>query len=382
MDNLLQAYIDETDELLQKAEKCIIKLEMDYSPFDVNELFRLVHTIKGSSHMVGYENIGNLMHKIEDLLDYARNGSILFDQSIISLCFDGLDNVKKMLHCIREPLSIEEMEQLTCTVSKISESADLCIKSKKKEEEKTVVGDAATGIVSSLICNKPKGKNKFHIAFFLEDDAPMVSTILIMILKIVEDIGTLVYSSASDEYFSGLSTGDEVKTYEIIICTDLIEEQLYKCFDIFYVEKINVVDLAPRNVKQDSVCFSVKGKQLFRTVKPGEHDLIKELKAFVEFQQMHSILIIFIDTSELTIVHESEIGELIELKKRLKANEVEMCFIANGSNSRRIINIFDSIKPLEEFSVYKTDIDAVTNMLKREEFSLKLSKVIKDVYYE
>ncbi len=382
MDSMLQAYLDETEELMQKAEECIIKLETNYSPVDVNELFRIVHTIKGSSHIVGYEDIGNLMHKIEDLLDCARNGSILFDQSIVSLCFEGMDTVNKMLQIKREPISKGDMEHLVSTSSRICESADVYIKSNKKVEEKTVIVEKGTGIISSLTCNKPKEKNKYYITFFIEDDAPMVSTILIMILKIVGDIGTLVYSSVSDEYFSGLSTGDEVKTYEIIICTDLTEVQLYKCFDIFYVEKINVVDLVPSNVKQDSVCFSVKGKQLFRTVKPGEHDLIKELKAFIELQQMLSIFIVFIDTSELTIVHESEIGELIELKQRLKANNVEMCFIANGSNSRRIINIFDSIKPLAEFSVYKTEIDAVTNMLSREEFSLKLSKVAKDVHYE
>jgi len=52
--------------------------------------------------MVEYEDIGNIMHKIEDMLDCARNGSILFDQSIVSLCFEGLDIVKKMLQYKKE----------------------------------------------------------------------------------------------------------------------------------------------------------------------------------------------------------------------------------------------------------------------------------------
>jgi len=55
--------MEETEDMLQRAEECIIRLEMEYSDLDVNELFRIAHTIKGSSYMVGYEDIGKIMHK-------------------------------------------------------------------------------------------------------------------------------------------------------------------------------------------------------------------------------------------------------------------------------------------------------------------------------
>ena len=84
MDTMIASYMEETEEMLQRAEECIIRLEMEYSPIEVNELFRIAHTIKGSSHMVGYEDIENLMHKLEDMLVSARKGPIMFDQSIVS----------------------------------------------------------------------------------------------------------------------------------------------------------------------------------------------------------------------------------------------------------------------------------------------------------
>ncbi|MBZ4669024.1 MAG: signal transduction histidine kinase, partial [Defluviitaleaceae bacterium] len=102
MDTMFQLYMEDTEEMLQKAEECLIRLEMEYSSVEINELFRIAHTIKGSSHMVGYEDIGNIMHKIEDMLDCARNGFILFDQDIVSLCFKGLDIVKQMLEYKKE----------------------------------------------------------------------------------------------------------------------------------------------------------------------------------------------------------------------------------------------------------------------------------------
>jgi chemotaxis protein histidine kinase CheA len=136
MDAMIQSYMEETEEMLQRAEECLIQLEMEYSSASVNELFRIAHTIKGSSHMVGYEDIGNLMHKIEDMLDCARNETIPFDEKIASLCFDGLDTVKKMLQFKKENGSSEMEEPFAKTALRISEAVDDFIQAGKKRKRK------------------------------------------------------------------------------------------------------------------------------------------------------------------------------------------------------------------------------------------------------
>lgn len=259
MDEMIQAYMEETEDMLQKAEECIIRLEMEYSDLDVNELFRIAHTIKGSSHMVGYLEIGNLMHKIEDMLDCARNGSIMFDQSIVSLCFEGLDIVKKMLEFKKEPGSEEIMEGLIGAGSRVSDMIDVFLRVNKRIEEKIVAVEPDMGIVSSHLAKKQKGKNKFYITFFFEDDAPMVSPVIMMILNVVGDIGTLLYSSVGDKYFSGMSSDGEIKTFDIIISTDIDESELYTDFAVFYIEKINIVDLSRNKVEENDYSFISTG---------------------------------------------------------------------------------------------------------------------------
>jgi chemotaxis protein histidine kinase CheA len=174
--------MEETEDMLQKAEECIIRLEMEYSAADVNELFRIAHTIKGSSQMVGYVDIGNLMHKIEDMLDCTRNGSIVFDQSIVSLCFEGLDTVKKLLQNEKEPDSEERMSDLDGAAARLNETIEVFIKVNKKEE-KAVTPEPELGIISSLLSITPKGKRKYYITFFIEEDAPMVSPVIMIILE-------------------------------------------------------------------------------------------------------------------------------------------------------------------------------------------------------
>ncbi len=469
MDAMTQLYMEETEELLQNAEECLIRLEAEYSCEDINELFRIAHTIKGSSHLAGYEDIGNLMHKIEDMLDCARNGSLLFDQSIVSLCFEGLDIVKRMLLYQKEPQPGEREEDLVRTASRIREAIEAHIGAhkKKEKEEKTATEPTLTGIVSSLLSREPKGKNKFYITFFIEEDAPMVSPVVIMILKSIEEIGSLVYSSVADSYFSGCAD-QEIGSFEVILSTDIEEGELYTYFALSYVDRINVVDLtrsrleendysfndresasymavlgvfmklygllfgpsgetkdgrdkpealeslrreaeslfAPMNHQnkiggfirdfeelfsqiariqeegeQEELCGQIrtqiaklmerannytKGRYIFRVFKPEKNDFIQRLRNFAGMVQ--STLMILVDVSSLRILHEDEVKELIRIKRQTEARGIQMGIITEGPGARRILNIFDSIKPLEEFAVFKSDLEALLWLLGRQDF--------------
>lgn len=485
MDTMIQTYIEETEDMLQKAEECLIRLETEYSSVDVNEMFRIAHTIKGSSHMVGYEDIGNVMHKIEDMLDCARNGSIQFDQSIVSLCFKGLDIVNRMLECKKEQGPQEMAEDLINSAFTINETIEAFIRANREVEEKTAAEQPAMGMVSSLLNKKPNGKNMYYITFFIDEDAPMVSPVIMMILKSVEDIGTLVYSSVTDNYFSG-SHDDESKVFGIILCTDIEEAELYTYFALFYVERINVVNLTRSKLEQNDYCFDngdntsyiiilkvfmklynilfcrsegakickeelhnieslqyeavnaferiknkntistyikdfnelfglvikmhdgqadadeelcsiirtqmvrlferaynfTKGKHIFRVIKPEKNDFINRLRNFTRMVDKSSTLIILIDLSKLDILHEDEVKALIEVKKQMEDQGIEIGIIAEGTDVRRIINIFDSIKPIEDFSLFGSELDAVFGMLHSQESINRILNEAKNVQYE
>ncbi len=400
MDTMLQAYMEETDELMQKAEDCIIRLEKEYSSVEINELFRIAHTIKGTSHVIGFDDIGNLMHKIEDMLDYTRNGDILFDQSIVSTCFEGLDTVKKMLVNRSGTCSLELRDSLNSAASRISDTIEGLIKANKNDQKKAVVEQTEVGLVASLLNQRDKGKNKYYISFFLEEDAPMVSPVFMMILKNVEEIGSLTYSSVDDQYFQETSVDNEVNTLDIIISTDLEETELYTCFDIIYIERINIVDLSRSKVKCKDIYLSNGGsnstscttftqdlygvfsKYLIRTFKPEKDGFTNQMKTFFNSVKKATTLMVSIDTSQLSIIDENEIKELIESKRVLSIDNIEMSIIVGGPYDRRINNIFDSIRAVEEFQVYRNEMEAVRKVFRSDECFQKLIKVAKEVLFD
>ena len=78
MDSMLDTYLYETNGLLDQLDEMLVADEKagDFSSDDVNEIFRIMHTIKGSSAMMEFGSLSTIAHHIEDLFFYIRDKGI------------------------------------------------------------------------------------------------------------------------------------------------------------------------------------------------------------------------------------------------------------------------------------------------------------------
>jgi two-component system chemotaxis sensor kinase CheA len=114
MDNMLEMYLYETNTLLEQLDELLIEAEKnrDFTTNDVNEIFRSMHTIKGSSAMMEFSTLMEIAHHIEDLFFYIReNGLDSMDEShksdLFNLMFQSTDALRNEVEKIEndEPLS-------------------------------------------------------------------------------------------------------------------------------------------------------------------------------------------------------------------------------------------------------------------------------------
>jgi two-component system, chemotaxis family, sensor kinase CheA len=92
LDELFEAFIMEGRELLVGMEASLLLLETKPDDTDVvNAIFRAVHTIKGSSGMLGLEAIITFCHHLENVLDLVRDGKLEIDNELIVLLFSCRD---------------------------------------------------------------------------------------------------------------------------------------------------------------------------------------------------------------------------------------------------------------------------------------------------
>lgn len=102
---LLDMFIFETSMLLEQLEQVILSSEKEcsYTQESIHEIFRIMHTIKGSSAMMMFHDISLLAHTMEDLFYYLReNKPVRVDYPRLSdLVLDGVDFVKTELEKIK-----------------------------------------------------------------------------------------------------------------------------------------------------------------------------------------------------------------------------------------------------------------------------------------
>ncbi|MCG8702075.1 MAG: chemotaxis protein CheA [Bacteroidales bacterium] len=97
MREYVDKFIAEAEELIDKAEKNILDLEKDGSNKElITEVFRTLHTLKGSSTMFGFQDISELAHEAEAIYTELCNNKLCFDQQIAEVTLNALDIFKKM----------------------------------------------------------------------------------------------------------------------------------------------------------------------------------------------------------------------------------------------------------------------------------------------
>uniref|UniRef100_UPI003260F09D Hpt domain-containing protein n=1 Tax=Clostridium sp. NkU-1 TaxID=1095009 RepID=UPI003260F09D len=134
-------YLFETNSLLEQLDELLIEAEKagDFTVDDVNEIFRIMHTIKGSSAMMEFNSLMQIAHRIEDLFFFIReNGLESLDSSHKSTLFDLMFRSTDMLRA--EVSKVENNEPLSDNVDHLTQEINSFLK-KISDETPAAAGE-------------------------------------------------------------------------------------------------------------------------------------------------------------------------------------------------------------------------------------------------
>lgn len=137
MEGLVDTFIFETTTLLEQLDDILIRTEKsNLEPDDIGEIFRIMHTVKGSSAMMGLQNMSTLAHAVEDLFYIIReNPSVKYDKdALYGILFESLDSLKNEVELIQG--DCEELSDFSEIVAKIEKFAAV-MKGENPEEKKS-----------------------------------------------------------------------------------------------------------------------------------------------------------------------------------------------------------------------------------------------------
>lgn len=98
MEDLIIEFLTETNESLGELDTALVRLEQNPNDSDLlSKIFRVMHTIKGTSGFLNLPRLGRVAHKSEDLLGLFRDGKRQPTPANISLVLESLDRIKSIL---------------------------------------------------------------------------------------------------------------------------------------------------------------------------------------------------------------------------------------------------------------------------------------------
>ena len=163
---------------------------------DINEIFRIMHTIKGSSAMMGLENVANLAHAIEDMFYIIREDKpvITTMKQLYELVFSASDLLKAEIELIQE--DVYNPTDFTDVKDKIENYVEV-LKGGEPAEQAVTVTEKATAAPSEV---QEGNSDLTTVKVIFDDDCKMENLrALILVNKIREDCEILEFEPADIE---------------------------------------------------------------------------------------------------------------------------------------------------------------------------------------
>ena len=221
MEAMADMYVFETTSLLEQLDQILMKTENEssFAEEDINEIFRTMHTIKGSSAMMGLENMSKLAHAIEDMFYIIREDHPVISsmETLYDIIFSASDLLKAEIENLQEDeyTPTDFTEQMTkiedfAAVLKGAAPAD----GAAAAEAPAASSDAAAPVPAAVppapaaAAAPVSGSGLTTVKVFFEDDCKMENLrALLVINRISENCAELEYIPEDIE-----NNGDTAKT--------------------------------------------------------------------------------------------------------------------------------------------------------------------------
>ena len=103
MKEIMEDFLIEAFELIEQIDHDLVELEANPEDLELlNRIFRVAHTVKGSSSFLNFDILTELTHHMEDVLNKARKGELKITPDIMDVVLESVDMMKGLLESIRD----------------------------------------------------------------------------------------------------------------------------------------------------------------------------------------------------------------------------------------------------------------------------------------
>lgn len=246
---MLEAYIFETSQFIDQLEALILNNENSngYPEEDINEIFRIMHTIKGSSAMMLFNDISTLAHSMEDIFYFFREQSPenVDYSSLADLLFESIDFIKVELEKIKNGDEVDgksdELINNNKEFLKNLKGDSSCDKEEKTKNDNT----KQQYYIEPDKKNMVVGNNLYKAVIFFDDDCEMENirayTVVSSIKELADDVHYFPENIIEDDDTAKVI---REKGFEIFFKTDKSYEEINSSLgQTVMLKKLELIEL-------------------------------------------------------------------------------------------------------------------------------------------
>ncbi len=331
----LNLFLQEADEQLQLLDEDIVRLEKESNNLDLmQEIFRAVHTLKGSSAMVGHQRLSDLAHAMENVLDQVRKGLMAVNPSIIDALLHGLD----VMRLLRQEMVSPDARPADITDAVAELSA--LVKIEKQSLEKHIGQPGALVLTAEeqvrLVNACHGGKQAFFIKVSFDKQSNWIAVRSFQVINSLSAVANIIISSPNPQE---IEEGKASNLFQAVVASSNSKDDIKKMLDgISEIENIEI---------------SVYEKESPAEVpKTAGADLIASIKEDTKLSQT-----VRVDIERLDTLME-QVGELV-----ISRNQISQLgrMLAEKYHEDEIINTFgDSLSQIAKIiSTLQQDVMSI-----------------------
>ncbi|HRZ26604.1 MAG TPA: chemotaxis protein CheW [Spirochaetota bacterium] len=272
-------FLEEADEQLQELNQNLLELEKNPDNIDIiNNIFRAAHSLKSSAAFVGLNDLSDLAHKMENLLQGIRDRTMAVTPEIVDVifkCFDEINSVIESVAAGEEPT--QDLSWIIERIKAVSEKSGSGAAQKQQTEApaeedssadipKTVIGQSE---IQAIKLGLAEGKSCSEITVFIDKTAQMKWVKAQLVLSNLARIGTIVSTIPTAQNL----TGDEMSNiFKVIILSLKPVQDIKNACDIDLIYRIDIKNISFTKKDNKSV-LKFSGGETFlvgEELKPAE----------------------------------------------------------------------------------------------------------------
>ena len=259
-----EMFIEESKEHLQACNEHLLELEKNPENIAiVNEVFRSAHTLKGMSATMGYEDIANLTHKMENVLDEIRNSRLHVTTELLDVVFVAVDQLEEMVmdiaaggkgnldvtDTVQKLHKIETGEEVPVAATTVEPT----VISEVSQEKWLSYDDYEMTVIQQ---SEEQDFFTYEISVKLREDCLLKAARVYMVFELLEKMGDVIKSSPSVEKLEG-EDFDEIFYVALVTneTSEDVQKKLMKVSEVteVLVNSVTIEQLKKRNSDQEKL---------------------------------------------------------------------------------------------------------------------------------